>query len=184
MSNNKKNSNSVVIISAIISFIVGMTFFVIAMIECNVKIETLIKSFIALVIGFPTVWYTIKYLQKKDDLVNEIFILDVFNKINNQHIRITAKNLLFKYKVVIRFLGIFPRGASYLSLGGNTWNMTTYSIKNKTQLTTQEIERIVEMINNLEDTIEWDVVVNYKGKKKYVHSYQINQIFEQYNIGI
>lgn len=40
------------------------------------------------------------------------------------------------------------------------------------------------MINNIEDTIEWDVVVNYKGKKKYIHSYQINQIFEQYNIKI
>lgn len=91
---------------------------------------------------------------------------------------------MFKYKVVIRFLGILPRGVSFLALGGNAWNMTTYAIENKTQLTPQETEQITELINNLEDTREWNIIVNYKGKKKYVHSYQINQIFEQYNIEI
>lgn len=71
-----------------------------------------------------------------------------------------------------------------MALGGNAWNMTTYAIENKTQLTPQETEQITELINNLEDTREWHIIVNYKGKKKYVHSYQINQIFEQYNIEI
>ena len=172
---SKKNKNGVVIIAAIISFIVGMTFFVVVMIECNVKMETIIQYFVAIVIGFPTIWYSIQYLQKKEDLVNEIFILDVFNKVNNQHIRITEKNLLFKYKIVINHLYFYPK---------KPWASTTYSIKNKTQLSPQETEKIVEMINSIEDTIEWDVVVNYKGEKKYMNSYQINQIFEQYNMKI
>lgn len=79
---------------------------------------------------------------------------------------------MFKYKIVINHLHFYP------------WTSTTYSIKNKTQLSPQETEKIVEMINSIEDTIEWDVVVNYKGEKKYMNSYQINQIFEQYNMKI
>lgn len=96
---SKKNKNGVVIIAAIISFIVGMTFFVVVMIECNVKMETIIQYFVAIVIGFPTIWYSIQYLQKKEDLVNEIFILDVFNKVNNQHIRITEKIFCLSIKL-------------------------------------------------------------------------------------
>lgn len=105
---NKKDNN-IVIISAIISLIIGVSFFIYFLNYYNIKLTTIISIAIAIIIIVAILYIPYRIAENKKQLVDELFIVDIFNKYNNnEHIRITEKNILFKYKSVIKYFYIFP----------------------------------------------------------------------------
>lgn len=60
----------------------------------------------------------------------------------------------------------------------------TYCIKNKTQLTFNEYNSIIESIKNLNSSINNNIEVNYNGTKKMADINEINKIFQKYSINL
>ena len=178
---NKKNNNIIIIISAIISLIIGITFLIYFLNYYNIKLTMAISIVVVLLIIIAVLYIPYRIAQNKEQLLNELFIVDIFNKYNNdEHIRITEKNILFKYKSVIKYYYIFPKLFSSISLKGRVSETPTYSIIGKTQLTFDELNEIIEKINKLNDNADGDIILNYKGNKKFVDRNDIIKIFQKY----
>ena len=90
--------------------------------------------------------------------------------------------MLFKYKSVIKYYYIFPKLISTISFKGKLWETPTYNIVGKTQLSVNELNSILEKINELNNNVDGDTTVNYKGNRKIVNSNEINTIFKSYTI--
>lgn len=179
---NKKDNN-IVIISAIISLIIGISFLIYFLNYYNVKLTTIISIVIAILIIAPILYIPYRIAEKKKQLIDELFIVDISSKCNNdEHIRITEKNILFKYKSVIKYYYIFPKLISTISLKGKLWETPTYNIVGKNQLSINELNSILEKIDELNNNVDGDTIVNYKGNKKIVNSNDINTIFKSYTI--
>ena len=117
-------------------------------------------------------------------MVNESFKIDIFDKTNNSHIRITESNILFKYQHVIKYYYIFPKLFSNISLKGKLWETPTYAITKKVNLSPNGVNYIIEKINTLNNNSDNEIIVRYNGNIKYTNSIEINNIFENYNIKI
>ena len=52
--------------------------------------------------------------------------------------------------------------------------------KNKNQLTANEVNNIIEEINDLNNIVDGDIIINYKGNKKLSNKNDIEKIFEKY----
>lgn len=181
----KKKGNSIIIIITIISFLVGISFLIYLLNYFNIQSIVARNVIIIILIFIAILYIPYKIGKDKEQLVNEIFILDISSKSNNaEHIRITEKNMLFKYKGVIRYYYIFPKFFSSTSLKGKLWETPTYMISNKIQLLDNELNKIIEEINNLNSNENEDIIVNYKGNKKLVNCKDINNIFTNYLIKI
>lgn len=181
---NKKDNN-IIIISAIISLIIGISFLIYFLNYYNVKLTTIISIVIAILIIAPILYIPYRIAEKKKQLIDELFIVDISSKCNNdEHIRITEKNILFKYKSVIKYYYIFPKLISTISLKGKLWETPTYNIVGKTQLSVNELTNIIEKIDKLNNNVDEDIIVNYRGNKKFINSNDINNIFESYSIKI
>lgn len=179
---NKKDNN-IIIISAIISFVIGIAFLIYFLNYYNIKLTIIISIVIALLIIVPILYIPYRIAENKKQLIDELFIVDISSKCNNdEHIRITEKNVLLKYKSVIKYYYIFPKLFSSLSLKGKLWETPTYNIVGKTQLSGNELNSILEKINELNNNVDGDTIVNYKGNKKNVNSNDINTIFKSYTI--
>ena len=179
---NKKDNN-IVIISAILSLIIGISFLIYFLNYYNVKLTTIISIVIAILIIAPILYIPYIIAEKKKQLIDELFIVDISSKLNNdEHIRIKEKNMLFKYKSVIKYYYIFPKLISTISLKGKLWETPTYNIVGKTQLSVNELNSILEKINELNNNVDGDTTVNYKGNRKIVNSNEINTIFKSYTI--
>lgn len=177
---NKKDNN-IVIISAIISLIIGISFLYIFLNYYNVNLTTIISIIIVILIIVPLLYIPYRIAEKKKQLIDELFIVDISNKGNNdEHIRITEKNILFKYRSVIKYYYIFPKLFSSLSLKGKLWETPTYNIIGKTQLSADELSNILEKINNLNNDVDGDIIINYSGNKKVTDRNNINKIFWKY----
>lgn len=177
---NKKDNN-IVIISAIISLIIGISFLIYFLNYYNVKLTTIISIVITILIIVPILYIPYRIAENKKQLVEELFIVDISHKHNNdEHIRITEKNILFKYNSVIKYYYIFPKIFSSLSLKGKLWETPTYDIINKRQLSTDELRDILEKINGLTNNADGDVIVNCKGNKKLANENAIDKIFGKY----
>ena len=178
-----KKGNNIIIISAIISFVIGIAFLIYFLNYYNIKLTIIISIVIAFFIIVPILCIPYRIAENKKQLVDELFLIDITNKCNNdEHIRITEKNMLFKYKSAIKYYYIFPKLFSNISLKGKLWETPTYDIFNKTQLSDNEITNIIEKLNKLNNSIDGDIIVNYKGDKKIVNSNEINRIFKSYEI--
>jgi len=181
---NKKDNN-IIIISAIISFVIGIAFFIYFLNYYNIKLTIIIKIVIALLIIVPILYIPYRIAKQKKQLIDELFIVDISSKCNNdKHIRITEKNMLFKYKSVIKYYYIFPKLFSAVSLKGKLWETPTYDIVSKTQLSGNELTNIIEKIDKLNNNVDGDIIVNYRGNKKFINSNDINNIFKSYSIKI
>lgn len=181
---NKKD-NIIIIMPAIILFIIGVSFLIYLLNYYNIKLTIIISIVIASLIIVLMLYIPYRIANDKEQLVSELFILDISNKCNNdEHIRITEENILFKYKSVVKYYYIFPRLVSYISLKGKAWETPTYSIIGKTQLAVDELNEILEKINKLNDNVDGDIIVNYKGNKKLVNRNDINKIFGNYSVKI
>lgn len=179
---NKKDNN-IVIVSAVISLIIGVSFFIYFLNYYNIKLTTIISIAIAIIIIVAILYIPYRIAENKKQLVDELFIVDIFNKYNNnEHIRITEKNILFKYKSVIKYFYIFPKLFSSLSFKGKLWETQTYNIITKSQLSANELNNILEKINNLNNYTDGDIIINYKGNKKLVNKNDIEKIFGKYLI--
>ena len=176
-----KNDNNILIIFAIFCFIVLISF----LIYFNIKWTTIINIIIILIVLGLMLYIPFIIAQKKEQSVNELFILDIFRRYNNdEHIRITEKRILFKYKNVIKYYYVFPKLFSFISLNGKIWETPTYNVIGKIQLSVDELNHIIEKIIELNSDIDGDIIVNYKGNKKFVNSKDINKIFKNYSIRI
>lgn len=185
----KKIISKLIILFCIIIVIIGILFFIYFMKYINIKpINVNISGIIgALLIVFTylMVFYIVPGIISNNGikLVNELFILDIYNRNNDsEHIRITESNLLFKYKLKIKSMFYFPKSFSYFF--GERHKSPEFFIKNKTPLTTNEITNIVEKIKRLNDMPENEIIVNIKGIKKNVKANEINEIFAKYKIQI
>ncbi len=177
---NKKNNN-IIIIFAIISLVIGIGFIIYFFYYYHIRLTIIIVAIITLLIMGVILYIPYKIAENKQKLVDELFIVDIFNKGNNEHIRITKeKNILFTYKNVIKYYYIFPKLVSDISLKGKIWETPTYDIKDKTQLMPNELNEILEKINKLNHNENGDTIVNYKGCKKSVDKNEINKIFINY----
>ena len=106
---------------------------------------------------------------------------DIYNKNNDdEHIRITEKNILFKYKSVIKYYYIFSKLFSSLSLKGKLWETPTYNIIAKSRLSVDELNDILEKINDLNNHVDGNIIINYKGNKKFANKNDIDKIFWNY----
>lgn len=144
-----KKGNNIVIISTIISLIIGISFLIYFLNYYNIKLTTTINIVIAILIIVPILYIPYRIAEKKKQLIDELFILDISSKLNNdEHIRITEKNILLKYKSAIKYYYIFPKLFSSLSLKGKIWETPTYNIIVKTQLAIHETNEILEKIND------------------------------------
>ena len=100
---NKKDNN-IIIISAIISLIIGISFLIYFLNYYNIKLTTIICIVIVILIIIPILYIPYRIAENKKQLIDELFIVDIFSKCNNdEHIRITENNILFKYKRVLYF---------------------------------------------------------------------------------
>ena len=181
----KSKDNIFIIIFSIILFIVGISFLIYFLKYYNIKLITIITIVFVLVVIGLILYIPYKIAEKRKQLINELFILDISSKNNNdEHIRITEKNTLFKYKNVINYYYIFPKIFISFSLRGKLWETPTYKIFRKNELSIQELNEIIERIEKLNNNENENIVVNYKGKKKFVNSVEINKIFENYFIKI
>lgn len=54
----------------------------------------------------------------------------------------------------------------------------------RTQLSVNELNNIIEKIVELNSNVDSDIIIKYKGNKKFVNSNEINRIFENYSIKI
>lgn len=176
-----KKGNNIVIISTIISLIIGISFLIYFLNYYNIKLTTTINIVIAILIIVPILYIPYRIAEKKKQLIDELFILDISSKLNNdEHIRITEKNILLKYKSAIKYYYIFPKLFSSLSLKGKIWETPTYNIIVKTQLAIHETNEILEKINDLNNDTNGDIIINYKGNKKYANRNDIDKIFWKY----
>lgn len=176
-----KKGNNIVIISTIISLIIGISFLIYFLNYYNIKLTTTINIVIAILIIVPILYIPYRIAEKKKQLIDELFILDISSKLNNdEHIRITEKNILLKYKSAIKYYYIFPKLFSSLSLKGKIWETRTYNIIVKTQLAIHETNEILEKINDLNNDTNGDIIINYKGNKKFANRNDINKIFWKY----
>lgn len=176
-----KKGNNIVIISTIISLIIGISFLIYFLNYYNIKLTTTINIVIAILIIVPILYIPYRIAEKKKQLIDELFILDISSKLNNdEHIRITEKNILLKYKSAIKYYYIFPKLFSSLSLKGKIWETPTYNIIVKTQLAIHETNEILEKINDLNNDTNGDIIINYKGNKKFANRNDINKIFWKY----
>lgn len=177
---NKKDNN-IIIIFAIISLIIAIIFLICFLNYYNVKLTTIISIVIAILIIAPILYIPYRIAENKKQLIDELFIIDISSKLNNdEHIRITEKNILFKYKSVIKYYYIFPKLFSSLSLKGKLWETPTYNIIGKTQLSADELNNILEKINNLNTNADGDIIINYNGNKKFTNRNDIDKIFWKY----
>lgn len=177
----KKKDNNIVVISAIISLIIGMSFLIYCLNYYNIKLTTIITMVIAMLIIVPILYIPYRIAESREQLVNEAFIVDISSKLNNdEHIRITEKNVLFKYKSVIKYYYIFPKLFSSPSLKGKLWETPTYNIIGKRQLSANELNHILEKINDFNNYVDGDIIVNYKGNKKLSYKNGIDKIFGKY----
>lgn len=177
---NKKDNN-IVIISTIIFLIIGISFLIYFLNYYNIKLTTIISIVIAILIIVPILYIPYRIAEKKKQLIDELFILDISSIHNNdEHIRITEKNILFKYNSVIKYYYIFPKLFSSISLKGKLWETQTYNIIGKSQLSTDELNNILEKINALNNNIEGDIIINCKGNKKFTNRNDIDKIFWKY----
>lgn len=169
-----------VVVIGIIACIYSMYYY-----NININIQLVIKIFVAMVLMFVILYIPFKIGRDRERLVEENFILDIYVKNNNkEHIRITEKNIMFKYESVIRYWYIYPKFFSFLSLNSELGKTPTYIIKNKIQLQKSEVNSIIEKLNELSNTTENQIIINIKGNKKYINANKINGIFEKYNIEI
>lgn len=176
-----KKGNNIVIISTIISLIIGISFLIYFLNYYNIKLTTTINIVIAILIIVPILYIPYRIAEKKKQLIDESFILDISSKLNNdEHIRITEKNILLKYKSAIKYYYIFPKLFSSLSLKGKIWETPTYNIIVKTQLAIHETNEILEKINDLNNDTNGDIIINYKGNKKFANRNDIDKIFWKY----
>ena len=172
-----KNDNKVVIIYIIFVLIVYFAFGI----YYKMKLTTLIGILVALFITMLIIYIPYRIRVKREELVNELFIIEIRNKSNNdERIRITEKNILFKYKGVINYYYIFPRILSSIFLRGKAWETVTYRIRGKTQLTVDEVNEIINEINKLNNNVDGDTILNYKGNKKLVDRNDIDKIIQKY----
>lgn len=177
---NKKDNN-IIIIFAIISLIIGISFLIYFLNYYNVKLTTIISIVIAILIIAPILYIPYRIAEKKKQLIDELFIVDISSKCNNdEHIRITEKNILFKYESVIKYYYIFPKLFSSLSLKGKLWETPTYNIIGKTQLSADELNNMLEKINNLNNNADGDIIINYNGNKKFTNRNDIDKILWKY----
>ena len=178
-----KESNKVIILTTIISVILGIILFIYIMHYYNIKIQIIIKGLTTFFIVGVVICLPYIIAENKAKLVNQPFKVDIINKINNdEHIRITEENILFKYKNVIKYYYIFPEVFSNLSLKGEFWRTPTYDINNKVELPLDEVNTIIEKIDELNNNIENEIVVRYNGNLKYVNANEVNKILKKYNI--
>ena len=176
-----KKDNNIVIISAIISLIIGISFLIYFLNYYNIKLTTIISIVIAILIIIPLLYIPYRIAEKKTQLIDELFIIDISSKLdNNEHIRITEKNILFKYKSIIKYYYIFPKLFSSLSLNGKSWETLTYNIIAKSQLSIDELNDILKKINDLNNNADGDIIINYKGNKKFANKNDIDKIFKNY----
>lgn len=176
-----KKGNNIVIISTIISLIIGISFLIYFLNYYNIKLTTTINIVIAILIIVPILYIPYRIAEKKKQLIDELFILDISSKLNNdEHIRITEKNILLKYKSAIKYYYIFPKLFSSISLKGKIWETPTYNIIVKTQLAIHETNEILEKINDLNNDTNGDIIINYKGNKKFANRNDIDKIFWKY----
>lgn len=177
---NKKDNN-IIIISAIISLIIGISFLIYFLNYYNIKLTTIICIVIVILIIIPILYIPYRIAENKKQLIDELFIVDIFSKCNNdEHIRITENNILFKYKRVIKYYYIFSKLFSSISLKGKLWETPTYNIISKSQLSADELNDILEKINDLNNLADGDIIINYKGNKKFVNKNDIDKIFWKY----
>lgn len=185
----KNNSNINFVIAflfaiVIISIIVAISILIYSLNYYNIKLTTIIGIGVILAIFVALLYFPTRIAEKKEQLVNQIFVLDIFAQNNNaEHIRITEQNILFKYKNTIKYWYVFPRALSYISLTGKTGEKPTYDIIGKIQLSNDERNNIIEKINEL-NNCEGDIIINYGENRKFVSRNEINKILENYSISI
>ena len=179
----KKIISNLIIFGCILLVIFGIGFFIYFVYYYNLNIiKGLLGLFITFLFFFIFIILPTTINSNRIKLVNENFILDIYNKNNDvEHIRITDKNLLFKYKCEIRFAGILPKFFIHLMITKKELYKTpTFIIKNKNQLTANEVNNIIEEINDLNNIVDGDIIINYKGNKKFSNKNDIDKIFEKY----
>ena len=87
---NKKDKN-IIIIFAIISLSIAI---ICLLNYYNIKLTTIISIIIIILIIVPLLYIPYRIAEKKKQLIDELFIVDISNKGNNdEHIRITEKNI-------------------------------------------------------------------------------------------
>lgn len=177
---NKKD-NTIVIISAIISLIIGISVFMYILNYYNITLTTIINIAIIILIMLALLYIPYRIAENKEQLIDELFIVDITGKLNNdEHIRITEKNILFKYKNDLKYYYIFPKFFSFLSLKGKIGKTPTYKIIGKRQLSTDELNDMLEKINKLNNNAKGDIIINYNGDKKITNRNDIDKIFWNY----
>ena len=95
-----KGSNKVIILTTIISVILGIILFIYIMHYYNIKIQIIIKGLTTFFIVGVVICLPYIIAENKAKLVNQPFKVDIINKINNdEHIRITEENILFNFEL-------------------------------------------------------------------------------------
>ena len=189
MGEKKNNSNIKFVIAllfavVIILIIIAISILIYSLNYYNMKLTTIISIGIILAIFGALLYIPRSIAEKKDELVNQIFVVDIFSKYNNdEHIRITEQNILFKYKITIKYYHIFPRIFSYISLIGKTWETPVFDIIGQTQLSKEDLNNIIEKLNELNNS-DGDIIINFYGNRKNVNKNEINKILEKYLISI
>lgn len=177
----QKKSKNFLIIWTIICLILGIGFLVFFMNYYSIKWTTILTFPITFLI-IVLIYLPFRMEEKKKQLVNQEFVLDISNQTDDaEHIRLTQGNILFKYKVVIKYFYVFPRIIAQISLRGKLHETPAHSITGKIQLSVQEREEIIEKIHTLKNDENGNVIVNYKGEKNFTNSKDINKIFEKYS---
>jgi len=189
MGEKKNNSNikfvvALLFVVVIILIIIAISILIYSLNYYNIKLTTIIGIGIILAIFGALLYIPPRIAEEKEQMANQMFVVDIFSKNNNdEHIRITEQNILFKYKITIKYYYIFPRIFSYISLIGKTWETPVFDIIGQTQLSKEELNNIIERLNELNNGGD-DIVVNFCGKRKNVNRNEVNKILEKYLVSI
>ena len=137
--------------------------------------------------------YVIKIMleDKKEKVTYESFLLDIYKKDDlSTHIKINTNNEICKYIKSYHIISKLEeytssRAGYYVKYNGTNvdYNQPEYNITDKFKLTSEEVNRLLELIGKLEDdNINGDVIVVGNGfGRKCVKADSINKIISGYS---
>ena len=135
---------------------------------------------IVLIYIIPSIYFDNKY-----KIVNKITKVKIYNQKNeDENIKITKDNLIFKYSPTVRYKYILPR--AFMRLTGTASKSAKeigkdnpgYKIRGKKQLSKTEIKEIMNKIDNLQEDKDSNIVVKTKEYEKHVNVDEVNKILK------
>lgn len=142
-----------------------------------------VTAVIVLLYIIPSIYFDNRY-----KLVNKITKVKISNVVNeDENIKVTKDNLIFKYSPTIRFKYLLPR--FFLKLTGTGKKNAEkigkdnpgYNIRGIKQLSKSEAKVLIDKIDALSEDDSSNIVVKTKEYEKYVNEEDVNAVLKEFS---